>query len=120
MKRTGPTNIHLRRLVHYLRKSARKNNAAIWKSVAETLWKPRRRKVAVNLSKINRYTIEGETVIVPGKVLGSGVLEHKVTVAAWAFSKKAKEKINEVGGRAISIEELVKENPRGSGVKVIA
>jgi len=119
MKRTGPTNIHMRLLISRLRKAAREHDAPIWRRVAELLERPRRKRVAVNISRINRYTTDGDVVVVPGKVLSSGQLTHKVTVAAWAFSEKAREKIERVG-RAISIEQLLEEVPNGSGVKIIA
>jgi len=119
MKRTGPTNVHLRRLVHYLRKKARENKAPIWRRVAELLERPTRLRLEISLSKINRYTVEGDTVIVPGKVLGSGMLTHKVIVAAYAFSRKAREKIVAAGGEVLTIPQLVERNPRGSGVKIL-
>lgn len=119
MKRTGPTNIHLRRLIHWLRKKSREHGAPIWRRVAELLERPTRIRVEVNVGKINRYTREGDVVVVPGKVLGCGTLDHSVTVAAWAFSKRAREKVEAVG-RAITIEQLVEENPRGSNVKIMA
>ncbi len=119
MKRTGPTNVHLRRLIHLLRKKARENRAAIWRRVAELLERPTRIRPEVNLSKINRYTREGDTVVVPGKVLGAGRLDHRVVVAAYAFSAKAREKIEAVGGEALTIPQVMERNPRGSGVKII-
>ncbi len=118
MKRTGPTNVHLRRLVHRLRKYSREYRAPIWKAVAEKLWKPRRERVEVNLSTINRYTEDGDVVVVPGKVLGSGVLDHSVTVAAWRFSRRALREIRK-RGEALYIEELLERNPEGRGVKII-
>jgi len=45
-------------------------------------------------------------------------LDHKVTVSAFKFSKSALEKINK-NGRAINLYDLYKENPRGSGVKIM-
>ncbi len=119
MKRTGPTNIHLRRLVHKLRKYSRQYNAPIWRDVAEKLWKPRRQRIVVNLSTINRFTEEGDTVIVPGKVLGSGELDHGVVVAAWRFSRKALKEIKK-RGEALTIDDLLEKNPQGKGVKIIA
>jgi len=47
-----------------------------------------------------------------------GDLDKKLTVAAYSFSEKAKEKINK-NGRAISIVELLKENPKGSKVRIV-
>ncbi len=119
MRRTGPTNIHLRLLISRLRKKARENDAKIWRRVAEMLAKPRRQRIAVNISRINRYTKPGDVVVIPGKVLGSGVLDHKVVVAAWSFSQKAYEKISEKG-ECLSIDKLVERNPKGSNVKIIA
>ena len=119
MRRTGPTNYVWRMTIRQLRKAAHVNKARIWRYVAELLERPRRRRIVVNVSKINRYTAPGDVVVVPGKVLGAGILDHGVTVAAMAFSRSALEKIKKAGGRAIHILDLVRENPRGSGVKVI-
>jgi large subunit ribosomal protein L18e len=57
--------------------------------------------------------------VVPGKVLGSGVLNHKVNVGALTFSSQAKVKIERTGGKCLSIRALIEENPGGSGVKII-
>lgn len=114
--------IENKRLLHLnaeLRRAANKNKAPIWDRVRELLLKPRRRRVAVNLSKINRYTSDGETVVVPGKVLSCGSLNHKVTIAAFDFSANALKKIDEAGCKAILIEDLIKLNPSGRGVKII-
>jgi len=119
MKRTGPTDINLRRLIRYLRKKSNEEGAKIWKDIAWRLERPRRQRAEVNVSKINRYTKEGDVVIVPGSVLGAGNLDHKVIVAAWKFSEKAKEKIINAGGEAITIEELIERNPKGSGVIIM-
>lgn len=119
MRRTGPTNYVLRRAIRILRSYANRYNARIWKYVAELLELPTRRRIVVNISKINRFTKDGDVVVVPGKVLGAGILNHRVTVAAAAFSKGAVMKIKAAGGRAIHILELLEENPRGSNVKVI-
>jgi len=117
--RTGPTNIILRKTIRILYKMAREYNAPIWRAVAEELEKPRRKRRVVNLSRINRYTKEGEVVVVPGKVLGSGTIDHKVTIAAIGFSKTALEKIKSAGGQALHILDLIKVNPRGTNVKII-
>ncbi len=119
VRRTGPTNIVIRKLVRELRKYANKYKAPIWDYVAELLERPSRRRVAVNVSKINRYAKDNEVVVVPGKVLGAGILTKKVTVAAIAFSESALRKIVNAGGRVLFIGDLIKENPRGSGVRII-
>ena len=116
---TGPTNERLRMLIRFLRKAAKEYNAKIWRYVAELLEKPRRKRIVVNIGKINRFVNDGDQVVVPGKVLGDGILTKKVTIAAYAFSKSAYEKIIKAGAEAISIPELIRRNPKGSNVKII-
>ena len=118
-KRTGPTNIIVRKTIRELKKAANKNKAPIWDYIAELLNRPTRLRYEVNISKINRHTRPGDVVVVPGKVLGAGKLNHPVTVAAIAFSEQALQKIKAAGGRAIHILHLIEENPRGSNVKII-
>ncbi|WP_069806527.1 50S ribosomal protein L18e [Vulcanisaeta thermophila] len=116
---TGPTNRELRLLIRFLRRAANEYKAPIWDYVAELLERPTRRRVEVNVGRINRLVNDGDTVVVPGKVLGYGVLNKKVTIAAWSFSRGAMEAIRRAGAEAITIPELVRRNNRGSGVKVI-
>jgi len=58
-------------------------------------------------------------VVVPGKVLGAGEINHPVIVAAFSFSEKAKEKIKAAKGKCLSFIDLIKKNPKGSNVKII-
>ncbi|MCG2863626.1 MAG: 50S ribosomal protein L18e [Vulcanisaeta sp.] len=116
---TGPTNEELRMLIRFLRRAANEYKAKIWDYVADLLERPTRQRVEVNIGKINRLVNDGDVVVVPGKVLGSGVLTKKVTIAAWAFSKGALEAIRKAGAEAITIPELVRRNNRGSNVKII-
>ncbi|MEM3874394.1 MAG: 50S ribosomal protein L18e [Candidatus Bathyarchaeia archaeon] len=119
MKRIKATNPELIETIRFLKKQSRENKAKIWKSIAELLAKSRRKRIAVNISRLNRYTNKNETVVVPGKVLGAGEIDHPITVAAFSFSQKAKEKISKARGKCLSIIELVKKNPKGSNVKII-
>lgn len=118
-KRTGPTNPYLRNLIKLLKDEYKKTNARIWKSVAERLEKPRRRKVEVNLSKIERFCKEGEEVLVPGVVLGNGNIKKRIKIYAWRFSNKALKKIKDANGEALPIERALKENPKGKNVRII-
>ena len=114
MVQRGPTNKLLVALIALLEKTGRKGKASVWKRAAELLSKSTRQRVVVNLSSIPASGF----VLVPGKVLstGNGV---KATVAAWAFSQGARDKIASAGGKAISIDELVKSNPSGKNVTII-
>ena len=113
------SNPELVLLIKDLKIHAKKHNTPIWRDIAERLERPLRVWPEVNVSRIERYAEDGETIIVPGKVLGSGVLTKKVSVAAWRFSKSAREKIEKAGGRALSIRELMMENPKGSNVRIM-
>lgn len=120
MSKTGSTNIVLRTLIRDLRKAANSRKAPIWDYVAEMLERPSRRRVVVNVSRLNRVASDGEVLLVPGKVLGSGFIDKKVTVAALSFSLRAVEKIKGAGGSVMSVKELLSNNPGGSGVRVVA
>mgnify|MGYP001570108717 CR=1 FL=1 len=113
--RTGTTNPNLKKLIRELKRLSRKNNVNTWRAVAEILEKPTRRRVDVNIDKINRICKDNETIIIPGKVLGSGILNKKVTIAAWKFSDQAKEKIK----HHLTIEQLIEKNPKGKDVRII-
>ncbi|MFH1520196.1 MAG: 50S ribosomal protein L18e [Candidatus Micrarchaeota archaeon] len=96
-----------------------KTDKPFWKKVAYELSKPRRQRVEVNLSKIDAYANDTVTLLVPGKVLGSGNVSKKVTVAAFAFSESAKQLISVAGGKAMTIDSLRKTNPEGKGVTIL-
>jgi len=66
----------------------------------------RSHRAEVNVGKIGQLTKKGDTIVVPGKVLGSGSIAHAVTVAAEKFSGSARKKIESAGGKAIPIGEL--------------
>jgi len=117
--RTGPTNQRLSALVEELRASSFKSKIPLWKRLASDLSRSTRQRRAVNLARINRYTKEGETVVVPGKVLASGELDKKITIAAWQFSSQALLKIEKANAKALSITELMQEDPKGKKIRVM-
>jgi len=119
VRKTKTSNPQLIHLIRFLKKESRENDAKIWRDVAKYLAKPRRKRITVNVSRLNRYTEKKETVVVPGKVLSTGNIDHPITVAAFAFSEKAKEKIKAAKGKPLSLLQLVKKNPKGSNIKII-
>jgi len=112
--KADPTNPVLLETIEILEEQ----EASLWNDVAENLGKVNRQRPEVNLSDIERNTEEGDTVVVPGKVLGSGRLTKEVTVAAFKASNSARNHIEE-DGKLMFIQDLVEENPEGSEVKVI-
>jgi len=119
VKRTGSSSPILVGLISELRKRSNEKDAPIWHRVASDLEKPSRQRRVVNLSSLSRYTKENETVIVPGKVLGAGTMDHKLTVSALMFSGGAKEKLEKAGAKVVSLLELSKSNPTGKGIRII-
>ena len=119
MKRTGPTNPLLRDLIGELKKRGNEQEVNLWRRIALDLEKPTRQRRAVNLSRINRHTKENEVVVVPGKVLGSGDLNHKLTIRAYQFSEQAKDKLEKSGAQIVSLLELSKEKPDGKNIRII-
>lgn len=91
----------------------------VWKKAARELSKPTRRRPQVNVSKIEEHVNDGETVLVPGKVLGAGHISKKVDVAAFSCSGSARALIEGSGGKFMSIEELMKANPEGKNVRIL-
>ncbi len=119
MKRTGPTNPLLQNLIGELKKRSSEQTVNLWKKVAIDLEKSTRQRRIVNLSKINRHTKENDVIVVPGKVLGSGMLNHKLTISAYQFSEQAKDKIEKVGAKIVPLLELSKEKPDGKKLRII-
>lgn len=118
-KRTGPTNPLLTDLIMELKKRSNEQSVNLWKRIALDLEKPTRQRRVVNLSRINRYTKENEIIIVPGKILGSGILSHKLTISAYQLSEQAKEKIEKSGSTIIPLLELSREKPNGKRIRII-
>lgn len=112
-------NPELKRTINALRAASRKGGKAIWATLADELDRPKRRRNAVNLSRISRHTGPGDVVAVPGKVLASGSLTHPVTVAAYSFSDGAREKIALSEGRAVSLTILLEESFEPSKIKIL-
>jgi large subunit ribosomal protein L18e len=119
MRETKTTNPQLIDLIGLLKKESRAKQAAIWLDVADHLAKSRSQSVAVNLGQLNRHTKKADVVVVPGKILGSGSIDHAFTVASFGISEAAKAKLDAVKAEHLTIPELMEKNPKGSNVKII-
>jgi large subunit ribosomal protein L18e len=114
------TNPQLVDTILDLRQAGRENDAPVWRAVADRLEKPSRAWAEVNVGEVRRVADEDASlIVVPGKVLGGGYLGEEVTVAAWSFSGQAREKIEDEGGRALSLDEAVEEFADGTDAQVV-
>jgi large subunit ribosomal protein L18e len=102
-----------------LRNAYKEKKSPIWKALEKKFKNTRSKYSEVNISKLDNITKEGDVVIVPGKVLGSGILEHKIILSAFAISVTALKKIVDSGGKVITINDLVEQYPDGKGVRII-
>lgn len=112
-------NTMLDNTVWTLRTAYKKTKAPIWRALQEELSGPRANRREVNVGKLAELTKSGEVLVVPGKILGTGNLGHKLTVCAYSVSEGAAKKIVSAGGKVISFEDLAKKHPDGRGVRVI-
>jgi large subunit ribosomal protein L18e len=113
------TNPLLRHASVMLEKAAKKQDAPIWMVASSLLSNPGKTRVEVNLGRISRIAEDGQAFFVPGKVLGTGSMNRRVTIGAFAFSVQARSKIEASGGSALSVEEFLKKYPKGSGVRLV-
>jgi large subunit ribosomal protein L18e len=113
------TNSELNEAIATLKRKGRQNKALIWLRVAEFLGKPKRSRVAVNVSRIARNTKKGDIVAVPGKVLSAGSIDHEIHIGAFRFSQTARSKILKAGGSCVSLNELADDHPKGSNIRIL-
>ncbi len=83
--------------------------AGLWKRVLELSEVPARSRKTVNLYKINKYSIDGDSIIVPGKVLGEGRMEHKISITAMEFSARALSNLRESQCKVRKLDEILRE-----------
>jgi large subunit ribosomal protein L18e len=101
-----------------LRNAFKRNKAPIWRALQEELAGPRANRREINVRRLAEIT-KAEVVVVPGKVLGTGSLGHKLTVCAFSISQTAARKITESGGKVVSFDDLINKHPDGKGVRII-
>jgi large subunit ribosomal protein L18e len=102
-----------------LRNAFKRNKAPIWRALQEELAGPRANRREINVRRLAEITKANEVVVVPGKVLGTGSLGHKLTVCAFSISETAAKKIIESGGKVVTFDDLIKKHPDGKGVRII-
>jgi len=113
------TNQVVIRMAKDLKKASTKNDAPIWAKLAEYALKPAIARRDLNLNRISQLTKENDTVVFPGKVLGTGNIPHKITLFSFSISNSAANKIIENGGKLISYSDLIEQNPTGKGVVLL-
>ena len=109
------TNDNLKVLIRELKQLSTKEKTQTWKAVANYLDKPIRKTKPINISRINKFAKDNETIVIPTKVLGNTNLTKNVSIAAYSFSTSAKNKIKD----KMSIQDLMKKNPKGKNIRIM-
>lgn len=91
---------------------------AAWHSLGKKLSGSRREYLSVNLHEISSFAKEGDTIVVPGKVLGVGSLDKKVRISALGFARGVRDKIKESKSESVLIKEEITKNPKAQGVRI--
>ena len=102
-----------------LRGASKKNNAPIWLKLAELALKPSISRRVINLGQLDKFVNDNDVVVVPGKVLGTGNISHKITLCSFSISTTGAKKVTQSGGKLVDFTHLIKNHPTGKGVKII-
>ncbi len=113
------TNQVVLQMARELKGASRKNNAPIWLRLAELALKPSSARRTINIGQIDKFVKDNDVIVVPGKVLGTGNLSHKITLCSFSISNTGAKKILQSGGKILSFTELIKGHPTGKGVTII-
>lgn len=90
-----------------------------WNSVLKIISSSTRNYSSINLARIDAETKAGDTVVIVGKVLGSGNVTKKLRICALSISQDAKDKLKESKSEYVSLMEEIKSNPKATGIKLI-
>jgi len=113
------TNTELIETIRFLKTQSRTNKARIWEVAADHLARPRRSRAILNLNHVARATNSDSLVLIPGKLLGSGIIKHRVVIGAFEYSNAARTKVEQAGGRCMTMKDFVTSYPTGSKVTIM-
>jgi len=106
-------------MIRFLKIKGRENKARIWTVAADQLSRPRKGRAVLNLNHVSRSTKPDSLVLVPGKLLGSGALNHRVVIGAFEYSAAARDKVERAGGQCMALKDFVTRYPKGSSVTIM-
>ncbi|MCL4344888.1 MAG: 50S ribosomal protein L18e [Candidatus Thermoplasmatota archaeon] len=119
IKTSNKTDSNVKETVEHLNAVSRENQTPLWRDIAERIAGSRRNYASINIGKISKLCNEGDTVVVPGKILGGGYVEKKLKVSALYISEKALRKMSEAGGEFIPLDAIADREPKGTNLKVM-
>ncbi len=111
----GPESIVKQRLLNQLRKAKK----PVWKRVREILLQPKRREVEVNLRKLGKVTKKDDVVVVPGKILAVGSLDHPITLAYVDASKAALKGLEASKSKVMPLQKFLENDAEQKNIKIV-
>ena len=91
-----------------------------WLDIARVLSAPRRKRIIVNLDKINSESKDGDSILIPGKILSKGNVDKKLkSIISLNISKEAEKKLSKTKVKYSNIIDEIKKNPDAKGIKII-
>ena len=109
--KTRTTNQELFDTIRSCVKVSNAKGINLYKKIADDLSSPASQRAEVNLSKIEKLAKSGDVLIIPGKVLATGILTKKVTIVAVSASQAAIEKIEKAGAKFETLLNYVNNKP---------
>jgi large subunit ribosomal protein L18e len=103
-------------LVETILKSAKNDK---WISVAQIISGSKKNRLSLNLNQIDLDAKDGETIVIPGKVLSQGEVTKKIKIVALNFSENAKDKLSRMKKDFSMLEAELKSNPEGKNIRII-
>ena len=112
LRKSKTTNKELFVCINDLRKLSNQVGVMLFRAVAKKLSCSSKNRAIVNLTKIDKHTKKDESVIIPGKVLGSGSIKKPVHIISFDASKSAIEKIHKAKGTFTQLGKFAKSKPK--------
>lgn len=112
MRKLNVERADVKEWLDVLDKAQQEKRKPLYKRVRALVAVPARRRTDVDIFKISKETKEGDSVIVPGKVLGVGAMSHSVSIAALGFSATALKSLQDSNCKVITLKDALAANPR--------
>ena len=87
--------------------------------LAKMLATPKKKAIKLNLEELNNLCKDGDKIIVPGKILGEGIINKKIRVVAWSASEEALKKMKETKTEFNTIYSFMKDIKELNNYKIL-
>jgi large subunit ribosomal protein L18e len=117
MKALDKKNLQTQKLISELYRLSKDKKKEVYAVIAKSLMAPTRKINAVNFFKLQKssHVVDGDIIVIPGKLLAVGTLEKKITIYANGFSESAKAKFKNIK----LLSDLIKDNVDYKKIKLI-